>query len=169
MKPFAPEVVGPLSTCSTSVEVKGSIVGATIEILVAGTMVSSHVSKTPDHLYPIGVTLQANQTVTARQTTTTGQTSPESMPVIVQAAPTQLSALTVRTLLHTCGRAVRVTGATPGAKIDVQIGAQNVGSGNAARGWAGVEYDPGQATGQPLTLTQITCNNLTASQSTVTP
>lgn len=168
MKLFAPNLVGPLSICSTWAEVKGNIAGASIEIRVAGTLASSHVSKRPDGLYAIGVTLQANQIVTASQTIN-GHTSPESLPITVQAAPSQLSPLTVRTSLHTCGRAVRVTGATPGAKIDVQIGAQNAGSGNAARGWAGVEYDPGQAAGLPLTLNQITCNNLTASQSTVTP
>ena len=168
MKLFTPNLVGPLSICSTSAEVKGNIAGASIEIRVAGTLASSHVSKRPDGLYAIGVTLQANQIVTASQTIN-GQTSPESLPITVQAAPSQLSPLTVRTLLHTCGRAVRVTGATPGAKIDVQIGAQNAGSGNAARGWAGVEYDSGQAAGLPLTLNQITCNSLTASQSTVTP
>ncbi len=168
MKLLAPKLVGPLSICSTSAEVQGNIAGASIEIKVGGTLASSHLSKWPGGLYPIGVPLQANQIVTASQSLN-GNSSPDSPPITVQAAPSQLSPLTVTTSLHTCGRAIRVTGATPGAKIDVQIGAQNAGSGDAARGWVAVEYDPGQATGQPLTLNQSTCNNLTASQSTVTP
>jgi hypothetical protein len=169
MTPLAPEVVGPLNVCSTSVEVRGNIAGATIEIVVAGNVVSSHMSTTPDHVYPIGATLLENQQVTARQKIATGPTSGDSLPVTVQAAPTQLSSLTVRTHLHTCGRAVRVTGAVPGAKIDVMIGGQQVGAEVAAKGWAGVVYDPGAGASGPLTLQQITCNNLTATQATAAP
>ena len=168
MNPLAPEVVGPLSVCSKSVEVRGNIAGATIEIVVAGNVVSSHVSTTPDHLYPIGATLLANQQVTARQKSG-GQTSADSLPITVQAAPSQLSALTVRTHLHTCGRGVRVTGAAPGAKIDVTIGGQQIGAGVAAKGWVDVVYDAGAAASQALTLQQIACNNLTATQTTALP
>jgi hypothetical protein len=164
MRPLAPEVVAPISACSNSVEVKGNIAGATVEILVNGNVASSHVSTNPDSFYAVGVTLLANQKVTARQTIS-GQISPESLPVTVQAAPTHLSALTIPTHPHTCGRAVRVTGAVPGAKIDVLIGAQSVGAAIAAGGTVNIKYDPVLASGQKLTVTQIACNNVTATQS----
>ena len=167
MKPLAPELVGPISVCNTSVEVKGNIAGAMIEILVSGQTVSSHVSTKPDDVYPIGVTLVAGQVVTARQISG-GQPSPESLPVTAQAAPSQLSALTVKSMLHSCGRALRVTGAVPGAKIDVLLGTEQIGAANAVKGWAGVQYDAGNSTQSP-TIKQITCNNLTASQSAPAP
>ena len=87
MKPLAPELVGPISVCNISVEVKGNIAGATIEILVSEQTVSSHVSTKPDGVYPIGVTLVAGQVVTALQKTSDGQTSSGNLPVTVQAAP----------------------------------------------------------------------------------
>ena len=99
---LAPKVVGPLNVCSTSVEVQGNVAGATIQIVVAGNVVSSHPSTTPDHVYPIGATLLENQQVTARQKIGTGPPSGDSLPITVQEAPTQLSALTVMTHLHTC-------------------------------------------------------------------
>jgi hypothetical protein len=165
MKPLAPEVVAAISICSKSVRVRGNIAGATVDLLVNGNKVSSHVTTFPDDFYPLGAAVLANQKVTARQTIT-GQTSPESLPVTVQNVPAQPSALTIKTVLRSCGRIVRVTGAVPGAKIDAFIGAQQVGAGTEAGGWADVIYDPPLTPGQTLTLKQITCNNLTTSQTT---
>jgi hypothetical protein len=78
MKLLAPEAVGSLSACSTSVEVRGNIAGATIEILVDGNLASSHVSTVADSTDSIGVALQANQQLTARQTFS-GAASPDSL------------------------------------------------------------------------------------------
>src|SRR5450432_3548893 len=113
MLPLAPEVVAPLSVCSTSVEIRGNIAGASIDILVDGSVISTHPTNTPDNYYPLGATLAANHKVTARQTIG-GATSPESLPVTVQDVPAQLSALTVETHPYNCGRCVLVTGGVPG-------------------------------------------------------
>jgi hypothetical protein len=166
MNLLAPEVVGPLSVCSTSVEVRGNIAGATVEILVNGNIASSHVSTVADNFYSIGAVLQANQKVTARQTFS-GATSPDSLPVIVESVPSQLSALTVQTNLHSCGRAMWASGAVPGANVQALIGNQAVGSANSANGDAVIICNPTVPTGQNLTLRQTACNNATASQ--VTP
>jgi hypothetical protein len=167
MTPLAPEIVGPVSVCSSSVEVKGNIAGATIEILVNGQMVSSHVGANPDGTYPIGTTLTANQVMTARQVSG-GQTSADSLPITVQAAPSQLSALTLKSVPHVCGRAILVTGAVPGAKIDVLLGTQQAGSAKASKWWTQIPYDAGGST-QPLTVSQVTCNNLSATQNAPAP
>jgi hypothetical protein len=67
MKPLAPEVVGPVSVCSKSIEVKGNIAGATVEIRVGGQTVSSQVSTNPDDLYPVGVALTAGYGTTSQR------------------------------------------------------------------------------------------------------
>lgn len=54
-----------------------------------------------------------------------------------------------------------MTGAVPGAKIDVLEGAQQVGAATADKGWAGVVYDAGSSAA-PLAVKEITCNNLAA-------
>ncbi|MHA7661911.1 hypothetical protein [Mycolicibacterium sp. HS_4_1] len=147
-------------------EVRGNIAGATIEIIVNGNAVGSHVSTVSDSAYPVGVALQANQTVTARQTFN-GDSSPASLPVVVQGVPSQLSALTLQTHLHGCGRAVWATGALPGANVQALVGNQAAGSAISANGNVDIVYDPTVFVGQSLTLRQDACNGVTASQ--VTP
>ncbi len=166
MKPFAPEIVGPISVCSQAVEVRGNIAGATIEILVNGSAVSSHPAPTANSAYSVGASLNAGDEVAARQKFD-GETSSASLPIVVQAAPQQPSALTIHTQPHHLGRAVLVTGAVPGAKVDVRIGNQTVGFAEAISGWAKAIYDPPLSVGQKLTLKQNTCNNATTSQSSL--
>lgn len=163
MKLLAPEVVAPLSVCSTRVQIRGNIAGATVRIFVGTAESASHVTKRSDGVYDIGVPLQANEEVTAKQELGS-DLSDASLPVKVQDVPAQLSALTVHTVLHECGRAVYMTGGVPGAKVEGAISNQPVGASELISGQARVIYDPVLAAGQPMVISQLTCNSLSLPQ-----
>lgn len=168
MKLLAPEVVGPLSVCSKSVRIKGNITGATVRILLnragGNTEAVSHVSTRPDAVYDIGVPLQANDIVTAEQELN-NDTSPTSLPVTVQGVPEELNALTIRTNLHECGRAIRMNGGVPGANVEGKINNQLVGKGELISGSTYFTYDPVLRVGDVMVLKQLTCNDRSSSQS----
>ncbi len=167
MKPLAPNLVGSLSICSTWAEVKGNIAGASIEIRVAGTLASSHVSETRRPL--------------PHQRYASGESDSHRQPDYQWTDQPRVSSY------HCAGRAI-ASEPTYGENFTAHLWPGGSGDRRDARSQnrranrrtkrrvgqrrarlAGVECDPGQAAGQPLTLNQITCNNLTASQSTVTP
>ena len=163
MKILAPEVVGPLSQCSTKVQIRGNIAGATVIVVVNGADAASHVSKFADAVYTIGAALQANDIVSARQTLSS-DSSDNSLPITVQAAPAQLSALTLQSQLYACARRLWTTGGVPGAMVQGRIGTQVVGTSEVVSGIAAFTYDPVLAAAEVMTLKQTTCTGANNSQ-----
>jgi hypothetical protein len=164
MKLLAPEVVAPLSECSTSVQIRGNISGATLVIKV-NDIESSHISNGVNNVYHIGTSLHANDVVTAWQEFADAK-SPESQAVIVQDIPQQLSALTIVNPLYKCGRGVFLSGGVPGATVEANIDTQSAGTGKVVSGTAGCRLNPVLDNDtEVLTLIQSTCNNLSSSQS----
>lgn len=162
---LAPEVVGPISVCSKNIRIRNTIAGATVTVRVNGADTATHTGKFSDANYALGVTLAANDVVTATQSLG-ADTSAASLPVATQSAPTQLSALTLHTQMFACGRRLFVSGGAPGAAVQGLIGAQVVGSGEIVAGVTAFNFNPVLQTGQALSLKQTTCNNLTQSQNT---
>ncbi|MCU0626068.1 MAG: hypothetical protein MUF21_06215 [Gemmatimonadaceae bacterium] len=160
---LAPELVAPLSDCSTRARVRGNIAGASIEILVDGTQTSATTATSIDGTYPIGAAVAAGATVTARQRFN-GEVSPVGMGVIVQKAPAQPAALTLLSTPRHCGRAIRLQGAVPGATVEARIGAALVGSDIAHTGIAGFTYDPPLTGDAVLAIRQSTCTGATVNQ-----
>ncbi|WP_088281858.1 hypothetical protein [Ideonella sp. A 288] len=165
MKLLAPEAVGPLSRCSTKVQIRGNIAGANVIVVVNGVKAATHVSKAADGVYAIGATLNANDVVTARQSMGS-DTSGDSLPITVQDAPVQMSAVTLQSKLYGCARRLWATGGAPGAVLQGKIGNQVVGSAEVVSGVAAFTYDPTLQVGAGMSLKQTSCNNSTQSQTT---
>ena len=163
MKLLAPEVVGPLGQCSTKVQIRGNIAGANVIVVVNGNQAASHVSKAADGVYPIGVALNPNDVVTARQSLG-NDTSTDSLPSTVQATPAQLSAVTLQSKLYACARRLWATGGAPGAVLQGKIGNTVVGSAEVVSGVAAFTYDPVLAVDEAMALRQTTCTNVTKNQ-----
>jgi hypothetical protein len=158
---IAPEVKGPISTCSKKVRIKGHIAGATVKVLVNGAQTASKVSNWPDDVFDINASLNAGDKITATQEFG-GEASPESpLPAVVQHVPSTLANLTIPTHLHQCGTAVWTEGSVPGSKVEALIGSTVVGEGESIDGIARLKYYPGLGAGQSLALKQTTCNNNT--------
>jgi hypothetical protein len=156
---LAPEVKGPVSVCNKKVRIKGHIAGATVKVFVNGAETASKVSNWPDDVFDVGATLNAGDRVTAVQEFD-GETSPQSLPAVVQSAPSSLANLTTLTHLHRCGTALWAEGATPGAEVKALINKNVVGLASSIDGIARIKYSPGLNSGQSLTLEQNTCNKL---------
>ncbi len=173
MKLIPPDIYGTLTVCSTTIEIEGNIAvevwQAEDEAGTGNTKLSSHVSTTPDDIYPIGATLTKNHYVTVRQILSPGSsteaTSDYSTPVKVGSAPDQLSAMTVTTTFYEWGRMLWVdSGATSGAKVEASVANAPAGSATAVSGHAEVTYDPPLGVGAKLSLKQTACNGVHATQ-----
>jgi hypothetical protein len=136
-----PLVVGPLSTISTEIRVRGQLAGATVVVLSLGHLhrtVAKGVATTADERFAIdpAITLRpddilyAIQELGADKSTQPQVGDPLGLPI--QKAPTQTSALTSITfssILYRCGQAVWLRGGVPGALADVRSGGAVIGSG----------------------------------------
>jgi hypothetical protein len=136
-----PFVVGPISTISRAVRVRGQRAGAQVLIVSLGPMrreVAKGIAGSADDRIRLGPTetLRADDVLYAIQEVG-GQTSPkpnvgDPLGVPVQPTPTVASALTLVTfssILFTCGRAVWLRGGVPGALGRLQRGGADLGSG----------------------------------------
>jgi hypothetical protein len=163
MKLLAPELVGPLSQCSTRLRIRGNIAGASLVIAVNGVDSATHVSKYADGVYVIGVALQPNDVVVVRQTLA-NDVSETSLPITVQAAPSQISAVTLQSKLYACARRLWVSGGVPGAIVSSQIGNQTAGSAELVAGVGVFDYDPVLSVAETMAIKQATCTNVSQSQ-----
>jgi hypothetical protein len=137
-----PEVVGPLSVCSKSAWIRGNISGATIHVVVADHVTASYVTTACDGVYPVGVTLKADEEVTVWQELTGFSPSVAGPVVTVQDVPATINALTLPTPLHECGRAVFMTGGVPGAKVEGDVNNAFAGLGDVIADHIGFTYEP---------------------------
>ena len=136
-----PLVVGPVSTISRSVRVRGQLAGADIEVVSLGPA-SRTIAKgsagsgderfalDPSEALRLDDVLYAIQSRGGNPSPTPNPGDPLGVPV--QPAPTTSSALTPVTyssILYTCGRAVWLRGGVPGATGRLQVGGADIGSG----------------------------------------
>jgi hypothetical protein len=163
MKLLAPEIVGPISQCSTRLRVRGNIAGAELIISVNGVDSATHVSKYADGIYTVGAALQPNDIVTARQKLGS-DVSESSLPFSAQAVGSQLSAVTLQSKLYACARRLWVTGGVPGANVASQVGGQTAGSAEIVAGIGVFDYDPVLLAGASMSIKQTTCTNGSQSQ-----
>lgn len=136
-----PLVVGPVSTISRRIRVRGQLAGADVRVLSLGPsnrVLAAGMAGSADDRLELDPSeqLQADDVLYAIQELD-GETSPTPMPgdplgVQVQQAPGNASALTHVTyasILFVCGRQVRLRGGIPGATAIVDEGGSTLGSG----------------------------------------
>ena len=155
-----PRVDGPLSQCSSSVRVEGQITGSTVEIHMSGQVgpVGSGVAGWSDQTFPLnpGVQLTPGSTVQAlqRQGATLSALGPG---ITVQKRPAVIGPLAFQSHLYVCGSCLWITGAVPGAKVDVDVLGVPRGSGISADGNARLGLAPVIGHADILTARQTAC------------
>jgi hypothetical protein len=136
-----PLIVGPISTLSRAIRVRGQLAGATVIVVSLGATrrtVAMDTADSADFRIPIdpAETLKPDDLLYAIQQID-GDSSPEPqigdpLGIPVQPAPTTTAALgsvTVSSILYTCGHRVRLRGGVPGAVGQILSGNTIVGSG----------------------------------------
>lgn len=137
MSLLAPRVDGPLSECSSSVRVEGQITGATVELHLTGHpgSIGGGVATWSDQSFPLngGVHLTPGATVQALQKQG-AEVSPLGPGITVQKKPPVIGPLAIQSHLYVCGQCLWLTGAVPGAKVDVDVLGVPRGSGISTDG-----------------------------------
>lgn len=155
-----PRVDGPLSECSSSVEVEGQVTGATVELYMTGYAgsIGGGVAAWSDQTFPLngGVHLTAGATVQAlqRQGANASGLGPG---IVVQKKPPVIGPLAFQSHLYVCGTCLWLTGAVPGAKVDVDVLGVPRGSGISTDGNARLGLNPAIHPPDILTARQTAC------------
>ena len=153
-----PQVVGPLSECSSHVRVQAQLTGSTVTIFADGAQVGSGVASWSDEVFPLnaGVTLNPGAKITANQVLG-GQTSAQTpQPVIVQKKPPVIGNVGCKTHIYQCGQCLWLDGMVPGATVQVKVGTSIRGTGRADDGTARIGLN------QPTQLTDTLIAQQTA-------
>lgn len=136
-----PSIVGPLSELSSSIRVKGQMVGATVTVQSSGRIVARGVATSGDQRFPLllGVKLSHLDSLFAVQDLSGEQSSAPSVTqrMSVNTGPskiTDLGKVKVVTHLYACGRFAWINGAIPGADITLLADGTQIGSGVADEG-----------------------------------
>jgi hypothetical protein len=136
-----PSVIGPLSEWLDSIPVEGCWPGATIVVQTndaAATVVATGPSEGGRDLVRVvpGTQLKVGQRLVARQEFggRSSDLTPTNLAVSVGASPTshaQLPPTAFRSRLFSCGKAVWLNGAAPGAEVTVSVGGAVLAAGRA--------------------------------------
>lgn len=160
---LSPRVIGPLSECSTSIEVRGQLTGSKVQIFADKALVAEGTATWSEQTFPLisGKNLKPGQQIVATQTVGS-DVSPESPePVIVQQQPPTIGTVAFTSPVYECGRCLRLTGAVPGAKVEVRVEKGNTtsvsGTGDSIYGDARVDLSPQTSKGEVLIAKQIAC------------
>jgi hypothetical protein len=138
-----PTIAGPLSELSSSIRVRGQLVGATVTIQSGARTLAEGVATSGDQRFPLlaGVILSRHEAVFAVQRTSSDQSDVPSasqhMPISpAPSTSADFGVVHVATHLYACGKFVWVDGAIPGAKITILADAHPIGTGIADEGTA---------------------------------
>ncbi len=162
---LAPRVSAPLSECSQSIQVKGQVPGSTVFVAAGNEIVATGVSLFSEVtllLLPTA-TLKAGQHVTATQVLGSDESDVSPEPVIVQAKPASVGPVVFDSTIYECGSCAAVSGAIPGATVEVHAttgphpGLR--GSKTAAGGSAVVSIDPAAVQGDHFYGVQVACGD----------
>src|SRR6266566_3972005 len=138
-------VIGPLSECSSSVRVEGQITGATVQIFMTGQAgaIGGGVAGWSDQTFPlnVGVSLAPGASVQASQTLGP-ETSALGPAVTVQKKPPVIGPVVFLSHLYQCGKCLWISGAVPGASVEVKAGPSFRALGIAADGNARLGLSP---------------------------
>lgn len=127
-----PTVIGPLSECSTGIQVQGQLPNSHIRILVNGHLVAEGSANGGSDIFPLlpGQKLNGGDGVVATQ----DDSIESSPPVYVQKTPPALGPVTFLSHQFSCGGCVHIGGTVPGAIVRV---GSNVGGNFVEHGSAG--------------------------------
>src|SRR4051794_26179649 len=114
-----PRVTAPLSECSGRVEVKGQVPGATVHVFADDEPIVEALSSFSELQLDLPVSLAAGASVIATQTLGSDESTPSPEPVIVQAQPPSIGSLVFESTIYECGACVALSGAIPGATLEV--------------------------------------------------
>lgn len=168
------EIVGKLTTCSTTVRVRNQTIGATVRLFVNGQSAGGGIATWTDQSFPLtNVTLSINSQVTAIQQLAGYTDSPPQNPpasVGPAATPQALSTGAFRAPIHVCSRCVWLYGLFPGATVQVRSGVEVLGSGKAGEdGQVQVELNRSLHSNDALTASlTIACPNNIQSATNIT-
>jgi hypothetical protein len=167
-----PNVVPPISPCSSSVHVQGQQPGNIVEIwevtvdsqgnpqpaMLLGTATASWA----DEYIPLAVQPAAGTSVSAKQVGSQGSSSLGAPTVVFpNAQQGSLAAVTLSTPVYASGGCVFISGAYPGATVTIYEDGAAIGSGPAADGTAQIFLNtPVAANGAALRASQ-TCQGVT--------
>ncbi|CAA9241353.1 MAG: hypothetical protein AVDCRST_MAG93-1338 [uncultured Chloroflexia bacterium] len=154
-----PKVVGPLSECNSLVIVRNQLSGALVTLFVGSERVGGGIASWSSERFALDVPLKPGDLVVATQAIGT-VTSDPSIPVQVQAAPTDMGSayVDVDSLIYECGECARVVGAVPGATVRFTEGTTIRGEATAVSGVAwSVGIDPPPDRNDVLEVRQIAC------------
>ncbi len=153
-----PTVVGPLSELSTTIRVKGQLVGATITVETGARTVAKGVATSSDQRFDLlsGVTLSHLEVLFAVQEISGERSAVPSGDVgmVVAAVPAILGPVNVVSHLYECGRFVCVDGACPGADVTILAGGKVLGTGKAHEGRARFKLTVGIPSGSTVVAHQ---------------
>jgi PKD repeat protein len=154
-----PRVIGPLSECNHVVRVEGQLTGATVHVYANGHEVAGAVatwSKQDIALSP-GQTLQAGDSVTAAQKTSSDSSGESPNPIVVQAKPPQIGAVVFYDPIYECNQMTGIVGAVPGSTVEIHVGSQVRGGAVAVDGTAAIPLSPATGAGDILVARQTAC------------
>ena len=136
-----PLIVGPISTISRNVRVRGQLTGTTVTIVSRGPStrkLAAGVAESPDTRIALdpGEALRSDdilfaiQELDADTSPNPSASDPLGVPVMkVPATTGGLSAVTITSTVFTCGRAAWLRGGVPGAIGHIRSGGSDLGSG----------------------------------------
>lgn len=138
-----PTVVGPLSELSSSVRVKGQLIGSTVTVQSRTRKVAQGLAVSGDQRFALlaGVQLSRHESLFAVQQMGSDQSDIPSSSQDMSVAPApatsaEIGVVHVATHIYACGRFVWVDGAIPGATITTLADGTPIGSGLADEGTA---------------------------------
>jgi hypothetical protein len=153
----APTIVGPVSELSKSLRIQGALPGATIVVVSVGANprdIAKYVASGGDDRIPLtpGVTLQNDDVLIALQELEgdTSGPSPNSLGLSVQdvpSIPSQLGHVGFLSHLYKCGEHLWITGAIPGATVEVEFDGSIKGSVTALENGARLQLREGLPSG----------------------
>lgn len=110
-----------------------------------------------DQTFPLTTSLLPGTHVTARQTLGPDTSAASTELVEVQKKPAVIGNVGFSSPLYSCAECIHLDGLVPGAKVEVKVGINPVGSGTADDGTARVHLSIPIPFGQPITAQQIPC------------
>ena len=139
---LSPEVVGPVSVCSSAIRIQNQITGSQVDVYAVSQgqnprHIAAGIAQWSDQVFYLdqSITLNPGESIKAKQTIGT-DSSPLSSDddVFVQGMPPTVGYVKFKSHVFECGQCLWLSGMVPGAKVEV------VTIGNEFRG-SGIAYD----------------------------
>ncbi len=160
----APAIIGPVSTCSTSVRVMGQFTGSRVRIFVDGQVapIGDMVVSWSDAFVGIDrsrLVAGARLVATQRLDGETSLPSPQGQTV----EEARNGPVTLPFRIFACAQSIYVTNCCPGAQLEVVQNGNVLGTATAVSDQAWIDFVPNRriAAGSPVQIRQIICTSPT--------